>query len=98
VYESNPTQTYWGTNYARLLSIKNKYDPARLMDCWQCGASSPCAMAIPEVDARYSWLGGPRERKVRVLPENPRATVRDAIIGERCRRHHFPWKAGVVRV
>jgi hypothetical protein len=39
VYEKNPTQTYWGANYARLLSIKNKYDPARLMDCWQCGAS-----------------------------------------------------------
>jgi hypothetical protein len=43
VYEKNPTQTYWGANYARLLSIKNKYDPARLMDCWQCGASCPRA-------------------------------------------------------
>jgi hypothetical protein len=37
VYEKNHTQSYWGANYARLLQLKNKYDPRRLMDCWQCG-------------------------------------------------------------
>jgi hypothetical protein len=38
VYEKDHTQSFWGSNYQRLLSIKNKYDPLRLMDCWQCGA------------------------------------------------------------
>ncbi|KDQ63022.1 hypothetical protein JAAARDRAFT_120376 [Jaapia argillacea MUCL 33604] len=37
VYEPNYQQSYWGPNYDRLLSIKKKYDPLGLLDCWQCG-------------------------------------------------------------
>ncbi|KAH8785886.1 putative isoamyl alcohol oxidase [Diaporthe sp. PMI_573] len=29
-------KSYWGTNYDRLLEIKNKYDPDSLLDCWKC--------------------------------------------------------------
>ncbi|VDB88521.1 unnamed protein product [Peniophora sp. CBMAI 1063] len=36
VYEPNWEETFWGSNYAELLSIKNKYDPDHLLDCWQC--------------------------------------------------------------
>ncbi|KAJ7717139.1 FAD-binding domain-containing protein [Mycena metata] len=47
VYESNHEYTYWGTNYARLLEIKKKYDPNELLDCWKCvgwkgAAQFPC--------------------------------------------------------
>ncbi|TRM68276.1 hypothetical protein BD626DRAFT_481274 [Schizophyllum amplum] len=28
--------SFWGDNYAALLSIKQKYDPEGLLDCWQC--------------------------------------------------------------
>ncbi|KAJ7589809.1 FAD-binding domain-containing protein [Mycena floridula] len=45
VNEPNYTTTFWGTHYARLLSIKNKYDPLGLLDCWHCvgwkGAKQP---------------------------------------------------------
>jgi Berberine and berberine like len=27
---------FWGSNYARLLQIKKKYDPHGLLDCWHC--------------------------------------------------------------
>lgn len=27
---------FWGPNYERLLSIKQKYDPDRVLDCWKC--------------------------------------------------------------
>ncbi|KAJ7646069.1 FAD-binding domain-containing protein [Mycena polygramma] len=36
VYESDYEYTYWGTNYARLLAVKEKYDPHGLLDCWRC--------------------------------------------------------------
>jgi FAD/FMN-containing dehydrogenase len=39
--EANPftpnwQETYFGTHYDALLSIKNKYDPLRLLRCWRC--------------------------------------------------------------
>lgn len=40
--EANPFMTgdwrraYWGDNYARLLEVKEKYDPDRLLNCWRC--------------------------------------------------------------
>ncbi|EPQ60158.1 FAD-binding domain-containing protein [Gloeophyllum trabeum ATCC 11539] len=37
VYEPDYQQSYWGSNYDRLLSIKKKYDPFGILDCWQCG-------------------------------------------------------------
>jgi hypothetical protein len=77
VYEQDHTQTFWGANYARLLSIKNRYDPARLMDCWQCGESRPShAGAGPDADGARSRLGGPGERPVRVLSEDSVAAVK----------------------
>ncbi|KAI0353743.1 FAD-binding domain-containing protein [Trametes cingulata] len=36
VHEPNPQQSFWGENYERLVSIKRKYDPDHLLDCWQC--------------------------------------------------------------
>jgi len=36
VYEPNHEVTFWGTNYPELLRIKQKYDPDRILDCWQC--------------------------------------------------------------
>ncbi|KAG8715253.1 hypothetical protein FRC08_010783 [Ceratobasidium sp. 394] len=36
VYESDPPASFWGSNYAQLLEIKNKYDPNGLLDCWHC--------------------------------------------------------------
>ena len=42
VYQSEHEKNFWGTeNYAKLLTIKNKYDPLHILDCWQCGMSSP---------------------------------------------------------
>ncbi|CAI7630906.1 unnamed protein product [Penicillium glandicola] len=29
-------QTYFGSNYPRLLEAKNKYDPTHMFDCWKC--------------------------------------------------------------
>ncbi|KAI5118822.1 hypothetical protein M0805_009400 [Coniferiporia weirii] len=40
VYEPNHTESYWGPNYARLLAIKEKYDPDHLLDCWHCVGSN----------------------------------------------------------
>ncbi|MCJ1237581.1 hypothetical protein MMC14_005568 [Varicellaria rhodocarpa] len=39
--EANPwtqdwQRAFWGENYPRLLSIKRKYDPEGLLDCWKC--------------------------------------------------------------
>ncbi|KIP11884.1 hypothetical protein PHLGIDRAFT_63045 [Phlebiopsis gigantea 11061_1 CR5-6] len=45
VYEPNHEQAYWGPNYARLLQIKDTYDPDHLMDCWQCGTSGTYLVA-----------------------------------------------------
>lgn len=41
MHEANPftpewQDSFWGSNYARLLRIKNKYDPDRLLRCWKC--------------------------------------------------------------
>jgi len=36
VYEPYHEQSFWGDNYPRLLSIKEKYDPDHILDCWQC--------------------------------------------------------------
>ncbi|KAJ7083921.1 hypothetical protein C8R43DRAFT_939702 [Mycena crocata] len=35
-YESNHEVSYWGPNYARLLEVKQKYDPHGLLNCWRC--------------------------------------------------------------
>ncbi|GLB04246.1 hypothetical protein AtubIFM57258_009962 [Aspergillus tubingensis] len=29
-------EAWWGDNYEKLLSIKNKYDPTGLLSCWKC--------------------------------------------------------------
>ncbi|KAJ5978032.1 hypothetical protein N7501_001374 [Penicillium viridicatum] len=39
--EANPFTTdwveaWWGDNYEKLVSIKNKYDPQGLLSCWKC--------------------------------------------------------------
>lgn len=36
VLEPNPAEAYWGHHYDRLASIKKKYDPHHILDCWQC--------------------------------------------------------------
>ncbi|KAF9532780.1 hypothetical protein CPB83DRAFT_890460 [Crepidotus variabilis] len=36
VHEPDWSKSFWGSNYARLASIKQKYDPNQLLDCWQC--------------------------------------------------------------
>ncbi|KZT27587.1 FAD-binding domain-containing protein [Neolentinus lepideus HHB14362 ss-1] len=45
VYEPDYEHSFWGSNYNQLLSIKNKYDPYGLLDCWTCvgwsGQSDP---------------------------------------------------------
>ncbi|KAF8887280.1 hypothetical protein CPB84DRAFT_1849918 [Gymnopilus junonius] len=52
VYEPNYIDAYWGaTNYAKLLAIKQKYDPNHLLDCWNCvgwkGAQDPRYKCYP---------------------------------------------------
>ncbi|KAF8883172.1 hypothetical protein CPB84DRAFT_1750726 [Gymnopilus junonius] len=42
VFEPHFIESFWGqTNYAKLLAIKNKYDPDHLLDCWHCGKVGP---------------------------------------------------------
>ncbi|KAF7331892.1 Cytokinin dehydrogenase 11 [Mycena kentingensis (nom. inval.)] len=36
VYEPDWETSFWGEHYPELLGIKMKYDPDRLLDCWQC--------------------------------------------------------------
>ncbi|CAE6470665.1 unnamed protein product [Rhizoctonia solani] len=36
VSEPDHENSFWGSNYSRLVSIKKKYDPKGLLDCWQC--------------------------------------------------------------
>ncbi|KAJ4466299.1 FAD-binding domain-containing protein, partial [Lentinula aciculospora] len=36
VFEPNYEHSFWGENYNRLRSIKQKYDPDHILDCWQC--------------------------------------------------------------
>ncbi|KAF9034095.1 hypothetical protein BJ165DRAFT_746484 [Panaeolus papilionaceus] len=39
VYEPDHEVAYWGPHYPKLLSIKKKYDPEGIFDCWHCGMS-----------------------------------------------------------
>ncbi|KAF8910415.1 FAD-binding domain-containing protein [Gymnopilus junonius] len=45
VHEPNYQFSFWNSKYQRLLQIKNKYDPERVFDCWECvgwkGQNSP---------------------------------------------------------
>ena len=34
--EPNPGETFWGTNYAKLLATKRKYDPKDVFWCTPC--------------------------------------------------------------
>ncbi|CAE6465185.1 unnamed protein product, partial [Rhizoctonia solani] len=47
VYEPNTSESFWGSNYAALYAIKQKYDPDGLLDCWHCvgwkGKATPIA-------------------------------------------------------
>ncbi|KAJ7145103.1 hypothetical protein C8R43DRAFT_1012823 [Mycena crocata] len=36
VHEPNHEVAFWGSNYEKLLQLKNQYDPEHLLDCWQC--------------------------------------------------------------
>ncbi|KAJ3912002.1 FAD-binding domain-containing protein [Lentinula edodes] len=36
VFEPDHEDSFWGENYQQLVSIKHKYDPDHLLDCWQC--------------------------------------------------------------
>ncbi|KAF8586167.1 FAD-binding domain-containing protein [Ramaria rubella] len=36
VYEPGHEKVFWGENYGKLLEIKERYDPDRLLDCWHC--------------------------------------------------------------
>ncbi|KAJ7496393.1 FAD-binding domain-containing protein [Mycena latifolia] len=36
VYEPNFEVSFWGEHYPELATIKMKYDPDRLLDCWHC--------------------------------------------------------------
>ncbi|CAE6490648.1 unnamed protein product [Rhizoctonia solani] len=36
VSEPDHENSFWGPNYDRLVSIKKKYDPNGLLDCWHC--------------------------------------------------------------
>jgi len=36
VHEPDHEASFWGSNHARLLQIKQKYDPNGLLDCWHC--------------------------------------------------------------
>ncbi|KAJ7189133.1 FAD-binding domain-containing protein, partial [Mycena filopes] len=41
VYEPNHEVAFWGDHYPELAGIKMKYDPDRLLDCWQCVGWNP---------------------------------------------------------
>ncbi|KAJ6468927.1 hypothetical protein C8R45DRAFT_435986 [Mycena sanguinolenta] len=41
VHEPNHAVSFWGSHYQELLRIKRKYDPAQLLDCWQCVGWNP---------------------------------------------------------
>ena len=44
-------QAFWGTNYDRLLEIKQRYDPDRLLNCWRC-------VGFDEDDAGFECFHG----------------------------------------
>ena len=35
-FTTNWVEAWWGDNYEKLVSIKNKYDPKGLLSCWKC--------------------------------------------------------------
>jgi hypothetical protein len=37
VYEPGASASFWGSNYAQLYAVKQKYDANGLLDCWHCG-------------------------------------------------------------
>ncbi|KAG8839697.1 hypothetical protein FRC18_008417 [Serendipita sp. 400] len=39
IHEKDHIRSFWGTNYPKLLSIKQKYDPEGVLDCWNCVGS-----------------------------------------------------------
>ncbi|VDC02598.1 unnamed protein product [Peniophora sp. CBMAI 1063] len=41
VHEPDHEVAFWGDNNARLLSIKTRYDPDGIFDCWQCIGFKP---------------------------------------------------------
>ncbi|KAK6983987.1 cytokinin dehydrogenase 11 [Favolaschia claudopus] len=41
VYEPNHEVAFWGSHYAELWRIKQKYDPQHLLDCWHCVGWNP---------------------------------------------------------
>ncbi|KAJ6596316.1 hypothetical protein DFH09DRAFT_1024151 [Mycena vulgaris] len=41
VYEPNHEVAFWGSHYQRLLSVKRRYDPRHLLDCWHCVGWNP---------------------------------------------------------
>ncbi|KAG9076360.1 hypothetical protein FS749_011882 [Ceratobasidium sp. UAMH 11750] len=47
LYEPDASSSFWGSNYPRLLAVKQKYDPTGLLDCYNCvgwkGKTTPIA-------------------------------------------------------
>ncbi|KAJ7272964.1 hypothetical protein C8J57DRAFT_1063477 [Mycena rebaudengoi] len=41
VYEPEHELSFWGSNYERLLQLKQKYDPDHILDCWHCVGWEP---------------------------------------------------------
>ncbi|KAJ7111997.1 hypothetical protein C8R44DRAFT_632447 [Mycena epipterygia] len=41
VHEPEHELAFWGSNHARLLQLKRKYDPEHILDCWQCVGWEP---------------------------------------------------------
>ncbi|KAJ6617297.1 hypothetical protein B0H10DRAFT_1948381 [Mycena sp. CBHHK59/15] len=56
VYEPN-YEAFWGDHYPELATIKMKYDPDRLLDCWQCiGWDSESSRCSEDQSASMTWL------------------------------------------
>ncbi|KAF8134776.1 FAD binding domain-containing protein [Mycena galopus ATCC 62051] len=41
VHEPDHELAFWGSNYERLLELKQQYDPEHILDCWQCVGWEP---------------------------------------------------------
>ncbi|KAJ7224129.1 FAD-binding domain-containing protein [Mycena pura] len=57
VYEPNFEESFWGTNYERLVAIKRKYDPDHLLDCWHCGMVDVHACGARVLTSEYIRSG-----------------------------------------